>query len=220
MWRLVSKWIHIFFFKFDFSEVSVYFYGNRAIFQVSILRLYARKVFSSFFGCATHTYAVTSGVIQYFFFYVKKMTSFRENFSSYLREKSSVGVKKYKKLSVKNTKSPWKSKKNLPWNYILDKKNSYRMREYEKVPIKNLEKILNLPFFADVFQFWVYFFCIQRFLNCWFKFLCLKIKRFLWKIWFFVREKLKLVREIFLTKSMWKFQFVREITLNAAVTDE
>ena len=158
MWRLVSKWIHIFFFKFDFSEVSVYFYGNRAIFQVSILRLYARKVFSSFFGCATHTYAVTSGVIQYFFFYVKKMTSFRENFSSYLREKSSVGVKKYKKLSVKNTKSPWKLKKNLPWNYILDKKNSYRMREYEKVPIKNLEKILNLPFFADVFQFWVYFF--------------------------------------------------------------
>ena len=95
------------------------------------------------------------------FFFRENRTSFRENFCSCFREKSKVCVKKNQKVHVKNPKCPWKFWKNLLREnqiFIREKKTKIACVKTKKWPWKIWEKSLNVPFFANVFQFFDNFF--------------------------------------------------------------
>ena len=119
-----------------------------------------------------------------FFFYVKKWLP---------------SVKIFAVASVKNPKCAWKNIKNYPWkirsarenfekiSYVKNrfqyvKKNKNRMRENEKVAVKNLDKNIKCTFFCRRFSIFVsIYFVSSDFLYYWSKILCVKIKRFTWK---------------------------------------
>ena len=123
-------------------------------------------------------------------------------------------------LAWKNIKKcPWKSlsvrenfekKQCVKIRILYVKKNKNCMRENKKVPVKNLGKSLNVPFFGGIFQFCVYFFGIQRFLYFWSKILCVKLKTFAWKISILCAWKIKANAWNFLKKSTWKAAYIRE----------
>ena len=138
--------------------------------------------------------------MQCFFFLRENHTVLRENFCSCFREKSKVCVKKIKKVHVKNPKCPWKFWKNLLREnqiFIREKKTKIACVKTKKWPWKIWEKSLNVPFFANVFQFFDNFFLVYNgFYIIDPKFCAWKWKPLREKTHSCVRENLQLIREI------------------------
>ena len=133
---------------FLFFDLKVCF-----LFLLPLGRPFLRKNTNSLFFCGYLIYIIATLV---FFFSRENRTSFRENFCSCFREKSKVCVKKILKVHVKTPKCPWKFWKNLLREnqiFIREKKTKIACVEIKKWPWKIWGKSLNVPFFANVFQF-------------------------------------------------------------------
>ena len=101
-----------------------------------------------------------------FFFYVKIELPSVKIFAVALREKAKCAWKNIKKY-------PWKSqsvRENFEkkttrenYNYIREKKTKIACVKTKECPWKILEKSLGVPFFAGIFQFCLFFWCLAVF---------------------------------------------------------
>ena len=101
-------------------------------------------------------------LLSVFVFLREKLTSCREYFCYCLHERFRVCVKQ---LPVKNPNCPLKFRENLILNLISirERKTKLACVKTKKCPWKILKKSLNVPFFANVFYFFNFYYRIQRF---------------------------------------------------------